>query len=137
MAKPIQYYKVKKKNIKKKKYISIYGYKLDTVADVNICIHIYQFSSVQSFSCVLLFATWWTAAHQASLSITNFKSLLKLMSVESEMPSNHLFLCCALLLLPQSFPASGSFPRNQFLASGGQSTGVSALASVFPMNIQA
>ena len=46
MAKPIQYYKVKKKNIKKKKYISIYGYKLDTVADVNICIHIYQFSSV-------------------------------------------------------------------------------------------
>ena len=65
-----------------------------------------QFSSVQSLSCVWLFATPWTAACQASLSITNSQSLLKPMSIESGMPSNHLILCCPLPLLP--FPASGS-----------------------------
>ena len=59
-----------------------------------------QFSSVQSLSCVWLFATPWTAAHQASLSITNSWSLLKLKSIESVMPSNHLILCRPLLLLP-------------------------------------
>ena len=57
-----------------------------------------QFSSVQSLSCVQLFATPWTAAHQASLSITNSQSLLKLISIESVMSSNHLILCCSLLL---------------------------------------
>ena len=64
-----------------------------------------QFSSVQLLSGVLLFATPWTAAHQASLSITNFRSLLKLMSIESVMPSNHLILCHPLLLLPSIFPS--------------------------------
>ena len=59
-----------------------------------------QFSSVQSLSHVRLFATPWTAAHQASLSITNSRSLLKLMSIESVMPSSHLILCRPLLLLP-------------------------------------
>ena len=63
-----------------------------------------QFSSVQSLSCVQLFATLWTAACQASLSITNSWSLLKLMSIESLMPSNHLILCHSLLLLPSVFP---------------------------------
>ena len=63
-----------------------------------------QFSPVQLFSCVQLFATPWTAACQASLSITNSQSLLKLMSIESVMPSNHLILCCTLLLLPSIFP---------------------------------
>ena len=58
---------------------------------------------VQLLSCVRLFATPWTAARQASLSITNSRSSLKLMSIESVMPSNHLILCCPLLLLP--FPA--------------------------------
>ena len=58
----------------------------------------HQFSSVQWLSHVRLFATQWTAARQASLSITNFRSLLKLMSIESVMPSNHLILCCPLLL---------------------------------------
>ena len=101
-----------------------------------MCIHIYQFSSVQSLRCVLLFATCWTAARQASLFITNSQSLLKLMSIKSVMPCNHLTLCRALLLLSQSFPASGSFPVIQFLASGGQRIGVSASASVLPMNIQ-
>ena len=71
-----------------------------------------------SLSHVWLFATPWTAACQVSLSITNPWSLLKLMSIESVMPSNHLILCPLLLL--QSFPASGSFPMSQPLASGGQ-----------------
>ena len=61
-------------------------------------------SSVQSLSCVQL-VTPWTAAHQASLSITNFWSLLKLMSIESVMPSSHLILCHTLLLLPSIFPS--------------------------------
>ena len=92
-------------------------------------------SSVQSLSCVWLFATPWTAAHQASLSITNSQSLLKLMFIESVMPSNYLILCCPFSHL-QSFPALGSFPMSQFFASGVQRTGVSASASVLPMNIQ-
>ena len=94
------------------------------------------FSSVQSLSRVQLFANPWTAARQASLSITNSWSLPKPMSIESEMPSNHLILCRPLLLLPSSFPASGSFPMSQLFASGGQSIGVSALTSVLPMNTQ-
>ena len=62
--------------------------------------------------------------------------LLKLMSIESVMPSSHLILCHPLLLCPQSLPASGSFPMSQLFAWGGQSIGVSALASVLPMNTQ-
>ena len=89
-------------------------------------------SSVQMLSHVWHFATPWTAAYQASLSITNSRNLLKLMSIESLMPANHLSLCRPLLLLPQSFPASESFPMSQLFAWGGQSTGVSALASVLP-----
>ena len=65
----------------------------------------YQFSSVESLSCVSLFATTWTAAPQASLSITNSQSLLKLMSIESVMPSNHLILYRPLLLLPPIPPS--------------------------------
>ena len=61
--------------------------------------------SVQLFSCVRLFATPWTAACQASLSITNSQSLLKLMSIESVIPSIHIILCCPLLLLPSIFPS--------------------------------
>ena len=77
--------------------------------------------------------TPWTAAPQTSLSITNSWSLLKLMSIKSMMPSNHLILCRPLLLLPSVFP---SIRVSQFFASGGQSFGVSASASVLPMNIQ-
>ena len=87
-------------------------------------------------SCVQLFVTSWTAACQVSLSFTNSQSLLKLMSIESVMPSNHLILCCPLLLQLHSFPALGSFQMSQFFASGGQSIGASASASVLPMNIQ-
>ena len=64
-----------------------------------------QFSSIQSLSRVQLFATPWTTARQASLSITNFQSLPKLLSIELVMPSNHLILCCPLLLLPSIFPS--------------------------------
>ena len=80
-----------------------------------------RFSSVQSLSCVQLFATPWTAAHQASLSIINSRSLLKLMSIESVMPSNHLIFCRPFSSCLQAFPASGSFPLSQFFTSGGQS----------------
>ena len=69
-------------------------------------------SSVQSLSHVWLFATPWTAACQASLAITNSQSLLKLMSIESVMPSNHLTLCCPLLLLPSNFPSIRVFSNN-------------------------
>ena len=68
----------------------------------------YQFSLVQSLGCVWLFVTPWTAVHQASLSITNSWSLLKLMSIELVMPSNHLILCCPLFFRLQSSPASES-----------------------------
>ena len=70
--------------------------------------------SVQSLSRVRLFATPWTTAHQASLSITNCRSSLKLMSIESVMPSSHLFLCQPLLLLPSIFPSIRVF-SNDFL----------------------
>ena len=65
----------------------------------------HQFSSVQLLSCVWLFATPWTAACQVSLSITNSRSLLKLLSIESVMPSNHLILCHPLFLPPSIFPS--------------------------------
>ena len=99
---------------------------------MNILINI---SSVQLLSHVRLFATPWTVAHQASLSITNSWSLLKLMSIELVIPSNHLILCHPFSSL-QSFPVSGSFPMSQFFPSGGQNIGVSASSSVLPMNIQ-
>ena len=74
-----------------------------------------MFSSVQSLSRVRLFATAWTAACQASLSFTNSQSLLKLMSIESVMPSNHLILCHPLLLLPSTFPSIRLFSNESVL----------------------
>ena len=104
---------------------------------LTIRFHHTDFGRTQTFSpsvqfSVRLLATPWITAHQASLFMTNSPSLPKLMSIESVMPSNHLSLCRPLLLLPQSFPASESFPMSQLFAWGGQSTGVSALASVLP-----
>ena len=72
-------------------------------------------SSVQSLSCVRLFETPWIAARQTSLSITNSRRLLKLMSIESVMPSNHLILCCPLLLLPSIFPSLRVFSNELVL----------------------
>ena len=97
---------------------------------------LHTFSSIQSLSNVRLFATPWTAACPASLSITSSQSLLKLMPIESVMPSNHLILCHPLSSHLQSVPASESFQMTQFFASGGQSIGASASASVLPMNTQ-
>ena len=88
------------------------------------------------FSHVRLFVIPWTAACQASLSITNSRSLLKLMSIELVMPSNHLVLCHPLLLLPSVFPSIRDLSMSQSFGSGGQSIGVSASASVLAMNSQ-
>ena len=74
-----------------------------------------QFSSVQSLSCFRLFVTPWTAAHQASLSITNSWSLLKLMSIKLVMPSNHFILCRPLLLPPSIFPSITVFSNESVL----------------------
>ena len=78
----------------------------------------------------------WTAACQASLSITNSWSLLRLMSIKSVMPSNHLILCHPLLLLPSVFPSIRVFSNESAFVSGGQSIGVAASKSVLPMNTQ-
>ena len=99
------------------------------------CVGIQSRCSIQLLSCVWLFATPWTGARRAFRSITISWSLLKLLSIESEMPSNHLILFHPLLLLPSIFfAASESFPMSQFFASGDQS--IRASASVLPMNIQ-
>ena len=74
-----------------------------------------HFSSVQSLSLVLLFVTPWTAARQASLSITNSQSLPKLMSIELGIPSNHLTLCCPLFLPPSIFTSNGVFSHESVL----------------------
>ena len=97
--------------------------------------YLYKHQSSSVAQLCWLFTTPWTVAHQASLSITNSRSLLK-MSIESVMPSNHLILCLPLLLLPSIFPASASFPMSQFFVSRGQRTEAPASASVLPMNIQ-
>ena len=95
-----------------------------------------QIRSDQSLSHARLLATPWIAARQASLSIPNSRSSLRLTSIESVMPSNHLILCHPLFLLPSIFPSIRSFQMSHFFTPGGQSMGVSASASVLPMNIQ-
>ena len=85
------------------------------IKDLKYCCSSVQFSSVQSLSCVRLFATARTAAHQASLSITNSQSSPKLMSIESVMPSSHLILCRPLLLLSSIFPSIRVFSSESAL----------------------
>ena len=97
---------------------------------------LWSVSSVQSLSHVWLFVTTWIAAQQASLSITNSQSSLRLMSIKSVMPSSNPILCCHLLLLPPMPPSIRVFSNESTLPSGGQSIGVWALASVLPMNTQ-
>ena len=109
-------------------HIHIYGYKICIYIDIYfkllrsmhsctlyIIILFIQFSSVQSLSRVWLFATPWTAAHQASRSITSSWSSPKLMSIESVMPSSHLALCCPLLLLPTIPPRIRDFTNESNL----------------------
>ena len=95
----------------------------------------YQFSSDQSLSDVRLFATPWTAAHQANLSITNSQSLFKLMSIELVMPSNHLILCYPLLL-PSIFPSSRVSSNESVLHITWSKYWSVTSVSVLPMNIQ-
>ena len=90
--------------------------------DIQAIVHVV---AVQSLNCVQLFVTLWTVAQQAPLSCTISRRLLKFMSIESMMLSNHFILCCPVLLCFQSFPASVSFPVSQLFASDGQSVGVS------------
>ena len=80
--------------------------------------------------------TPWTAAHQASLSVTNSQNLLKHMSIELVMPSNHIILCHPLLLLPSIFHRTRVFPKSWLFVSGGKSIGASASEPVLPMNMQ-
>ena len=80
-----------------------------------LCAHAGGFSSVQSLGRVQLFSTPWTAAHQASLSITDSQTLLKLTSIESVMPSNYLILCCPLLLPPSIIPSIRVFSNESLL----------------------
>ena len=93
-----------------------------------------KYSSVQLLSRVWVFVAPWTAAHKASLYITTSWNVLKLMSIESVIPSNHLILVPFSFGL-RSFPASGSFPMSQFFTSGGQSIEASASALVLTKNI--
>ena len=89
-----------------------------------------------SHSVVSNSVTPWTVARQASPSFTISQGLLKLLSIDLVMPSNHLILCHTFLLLPSIFPSIQVFPMNQLFASGGQSIGASASASVLSVNIQ-
>ena len=91
---------------------------------------------VQSLSHVWLFLTPWTVACQAYLSSTMYRSLLKFMSIESVMLSNHHIIYHPLLLLPQSFPASRSFPISWLFISGSQCTRALAPATVLPVDTQ-
>ena len=95
-----------------------------------------KFVVVQSLSCVRLFANPWTVAYQASLSFTISWSLLKFLSIEWVMLSNHLILCHSLSYCLQSFPEWGSFPMSCLFPLSGQSIGTSASTLVLPMNIQ-
>ena len=97
-----------------------------------ICIYI----SVQLLSCVLLFVTPWTEAHQAILSITNSQSWLKLMSIESVMPSNHLILYSPLLLMPSIFPSIRVFSSESVLHIRWLKYWSFSFSIIFPMNIQ-
>ena len=105
------------------------------VIQIDFGVHILS-QSVHSVSHVWLFATPWTAVHQASLSVINSWSLLKLMSFESVMPSNHLILCHPILLLPSIFPSIRVFSKDSVLCQSSQRIEASALTSVLPMNIQ-
>ena len=89
----------------------------------------YKQSVVQSLSHVQLFTAPWTATCHVPLSSTISWNLLKFMFIESVMLSNHLILCCPLLLSPSDFPSIRSFPMSRLIASGGQSIGASASAS--------
>ena len=96
----------------------------------------YTLNSVRLHSCVQLFVTLWTIECQASLSITNSQSLLKLMSIELVMSSNHLILCHPLLLLPSIFPSIRVFSKEPVLRIRWPNYWSFTSSSVLPMNIR-
>ena len=109
----------------------------DWLQEIHFNIYALMSKSTVQFSRVWLFVTPWTEACQASLSITNSQSFLRVMSIASVMPSNHLSLYCPLVLLPSIFPSIRVFSNESvFFTSSGQSIGASASASVLPINIQ-
>ena len=118
-----------------------FGLKLEIVISSNcqpvqaLLLHAAPVSSDQLLSHVRLFVIPWIAAHQASLSTTNSWNLLRFMSIESVMPYN-ISSSVTPFSCPQSVPASGSFLMSQYFTSGSESIGVSASASVLPMNTQ-
>ena len=105
---------------------------------INIKISAFPLKSLSLFSCSAVSdpVTPWVVAHQTSLPFTISQSLLKLMSIELVIPSNHLILCRSLLLLPSIFPSIRVFSMSGLFTSGGQINGASASASVLPMKIQ-
>ena len=107
---------VQEKNVRIHKTLPISGMRNDNPSDTT---DIKRISSVQLLSHIQLFVTPWTTARQASLSITNYSSLLKLTSIESVTPSNHLILCHPLLLLPSIFSSVRVFSMSQLFAAGG------------------
>ena len=119
-----------------------FGLKLEIVISSNcqpvqaLLLHAAPVSSDQLLSHVRLFVTPWIAARQASLSTTNSWNLLRFMSIESVMPYNISSSVVPFFFCLQSFPAPGSFLMSQYFTSGGQSIGVSASASVLPVNTQ-
>ena len=115
-------------------YSGLISFRIDRFHFTLLLFGEFQFSSVQSFSCVRLFATPWTTACQASLSISNTWSLLKQMCIESVMPSIISSSVISFSSCLQSFPAWGSFRMSQLFASGAQSIEISA--SVLLMNTQ-
>ena len=124
------------KEINNKDVLHSAGNYIQEIEKEYMYVYVCTFVVVQSLSHVRFFATLWTAACQASLSFTISRNLLKLMSIESLMPSNHLIPCHPFSFCPQSFPASGSFLMIWLSVSGGQSIGTSASASVLLINIQ-
>ena len=117
-------------------FISMYNMSYKSTFKISVLKHNFSVVFIQSLGYVRLIVTPWTAACQASLSFSSSWSSLKLMSIESMVPSNHLILCHLFSSCPQSFPASGCFPVSRFFASGGQSIRASASASVLPVNIR-
>ena len=117
-------------------FLSLKSFRFVEILHIPWTLILFGYHSVQSLSCVWLFETPWIAACQASLSITNFQSSPKLTCIESVMPSSHLTSVVPFSSCPQSLPASGSFPMSQLFTWSGQSIGVSALVSIFPMNTQ-
>ena len=98
------------------KYLFLNSIKIQFLNSLKKFTYLFMFISVQLLSCVWLFATPWTAARQASLSLTNSQSMLKFMSIELVMPSNHLILCCPLLLLPSILPSIRVFSDKSIFA---------------------